>query len=82
MAWATPKTDWSDDDALPYTDLNRIEENTSYLKSDLDSHKGTSTIHKTSAEIRAESTTPSVIECRTSDPASPTNGMIWLRTDL
>ncbi len=31
---------------------------------------------------RADSTTALVIETRTSDPGSPVEGQIWLRTDL
>jgi hypothetical protein len=34
MSWTTPKTDWDTDDAIGTTDLNRIEENTSVLRTD------------------------------------------------
>ena len=34
------------------------------------------------ALISAVGGVPFVLECRTSDPASPTTGRIWLRTDL
>jgi hypothetical protein len=32
MAWQTPKTNWSTDDVIATTDLNRMEENTKILK--------------------------------------------------
>ena len=32
MAWITPKTDWTADDYLNYTDFNRITGNISHLK--------------------------------------------------
>lgn len=89
MAYQTPKTDWTEVDAVTETDLNRIEGNTAQNHSDIDTLDGTvtthtedTTIHKTSATIRGEGTTALVIECRTADPESPTTGMIWLRTDL
>jgi hypothetical protein len=89
MAWQTPKTDWNVDDGVGYADLNRIEGNTlqnhtdiGTLDGDLDDHIGDGTIHETSAVIRAKSNETIRIECRTSDPSSPQNGEIWLRTDL
>lgn len=38
--------------------------------------------HKTSETIRGETGTALYLETRTSDPASPSDGRIWLRTDL
>jgi hypothetical protein len=35
MAWITPKTDWDTNDGIGSADLNRIEGNTDYLKTDL-----------------------------------------------
>jgi hypothetical protein len=89
MAYVTPKTNWIVTDGVGYADMNRIEGNTEQnhvdigtLDGDLDTHTGDSTIHKTSGTVRGESATALVIECRTSDPGSPVNGQIWLRTDL
>ncbi len=77
MVWHTPKTDWTTG-PLPAANLNEIGDDLQYLKD----HVDTTTIHKTSSEIRGESATQLVIECRTSDPSTPANGKIWLRTDL
>jgi hypothetical protein len=35
MAWITPKTDWTTEDYYNYGDLNRVENNTDYLKTEL-----------------------------------------------
>ena len=34
MAWITPKTNWTSADYYNYDDLNRVENNTSYLKTE------------------------------------------------
>ncbi len=77
MTWHTPKTDWVTG-PLPAANLNEIGDDLQYLKD----HADTTTIHKTSSEIRGESTTQSVMEVRTSDPSSPATGRFWLRSDL
>jgi len=92
MAWSTPKTDWDSNDALTAAGINAIGENTAYLKTqiddakddidDLEAHADDTTIHKTSATIRGEYGTPFYLERRTSDPASPGVGQMWIRTDL
>lgn len=77
-AWTTPKTDWDAADALPASDLNRIETNTQYLKDHVDD----TTIHQTNEEVRGDDETALILECRTSDPSTPATGRIWIRTDL
>ena len=87
--YTTPKTDWTSSDGVSYTDLNRIEEDIVYLKettddtvADLETHAEDATIHKTSEAIRVESGTAFVNEVRTSDPASPAIGRMWLNTTV
>lgn len=88
MAYTTDKTDWESTDRPTNADMNRIEANIAYLKATLDAlaitvstHTRDTTIHKTAAVIRADGTLPLVAEIRTSDPSSPTTGMLWVRTD-
>lgn len=76
MAYVTPVTNWAGG-AIASADLNRIEGNIVYLKA----HADDTTIHQTTAQTR-ENTGALVIEARTSDPTTPVNGRIWLRTDL
>lgn len=89
MAYVTPVTDWDATDVVAYTDLNRIEGNAAQNHADIgtnktttDAHAADSTIHQTNTQCRAASTVPLIVECRTSDPSTPANGTIWLRTDL
>ncbi len=89
MAYVTAKEDWVGADHPDYEDLNRIEGNIAYLKAQLDAlsstlsaHTGDSTIHKTAAQIRADSSVPLVMEVRDSDPASPVTGSLWCRSDI
>jgi hypothetical protein len=85
MAYETPKNDFNANTGMSYDDANRVANDVIYLKGKTDdygTHKDTAAIHKTSEDIRKESGTPLIVELRTSDPASPVNGQIWLRTDL
>jgi hypothetical protein len=87
--YIAPKVDWTSSDGLAFSDLNRIEGDIVYLKAlsddtvgDLDDHIDETTIHKTSVVTRTESTTALVIEVRTTDPAAPAIGQIWLNTSV
>jgi len=87
--WIEPVTDWEQSDAISDEDFNRIEGNIAHLKAihdnldtDVDTHITNTTIHRTAESIRTDSATPLRIECRTSDPAAPQVGQIWMRTDL
>lgn len=89
MAYSTPKTDWSSADGVSYTDMNRIENNTLQNHTDIgtnktttDAHAADTTIHFLSLTSRQASTEEFRVECRTSDPSTPSNGRMWLRTDL
>lgn len=58
MAWQTPKLNWQPADPLTDTDMNRIEGNTDYLKTDLDNHKNSNNnVHGVSGNVVGTSDT-------------------------
>lgn len=58
MAWQTPKLNWHPADPLTDTDMNRIEGNTDYLKTDLDNHKNSNNnVHGVSGNVVGTSDT-------------------------
>lgn len=51
MAWQTPKLNWQPAEPLTEDDMNRIEGNIDYLKTDLDGHKNSTSAHGVSGAI-------------------------------
>ena len=86
MSYATPKTDWDSSDLPTVKDLNRIEGNIQALQDEKNVHLADPTIHRTSGQVRGRDAggvypttgTPPVIEVRSSAPASPARGRLWL----
>lgn len=88
MSWSTPKTNWTEDDGVIYTDFNRIEANivdldtrTDTLETDTAAHAATSTIHLTALQSRTATSTRSSMELTTTD-SGHSSGDVWIRTDL
>lgn len=76
------KTNWTTEVPLNPGNLQKIEDGIESAHSELTTHENDATKHKTSLAIRTETTTEFRVEVRTSDPANPEVGRVWLRSDL
>lgn len=78
MAWQTPKTDWASNNGILNSDLNRIEGNIDYLKSNIDTSMVISGCLGGTADITM---TPSqVIELQVSSFVVPASKSLYLST--